>query len=242
MVHIVARGPRRSSSTTACSSVVPEHRKGCNSGWCSRLRRGTPSPARAPMPRPAAKGRLNAARRRSCRRGRGGDGARARLAHPRDSLLLVLSTDYRLDQGVLAPCAPLACPMRALLAHPPACSGAHRPTRARRRRIGREAAAGGLRRLAAQASCVAGLRLRGALGAPTPPSWLSAPQAVRGARRGRRLAPPCFCAPQAVRSARRSAWRGWRPHGRARARACECHARGCPRGGWWLRGPDAYPN
>ena len=96
-----------------------------------------------------------------------------------------------------------------------------------------EAAAGGLRRLAAQASCAAGLRLRGALGAPTPPSWLSAPQAVRGARRGRRLAPPCFCAPQAVRSARRSAWRGWRPHGRARARACDvsCWMPAAARGG-----------
>lgn len=119
-----------------------------------------------------------------------------------------------------APCEP-CCPS------PPACSCAHRPTRARRRRVD-EAAAGGLRRLAAQASCGAGLRLRGALG--TSPSWLSAPQAVRGPRRGRRLAPPCFCAPQAVRSARRSAWREWRPHGRARACVSVIFWT-CPRGG-----------
>ena len=118
----------------------------CIWGRCNSVRRGTPSLARVRMPRPAAGERLNAARRRSCRRGRGGGGARARLAHPRGSIILVLSTDYRLEQGVPSPCASPACPLRALLPKPVRLLGRSqthaRAAQARRRGRRRIAAAG----------------------------------------------------------------------------------------------------
>ena len=128
------------------------------------------------MPRPAAGERLNAARRRSCRRGRGGGGARARLAHPRDSLLLVLSTDYRLDQGVCA------CPLRA--ARLPHASPAGPPARL----IGRpqtharaaQARRRDRRRIAAR-GCAA---VRGWPGnvRPCPPAFLREPRPRASAR------------------------------------------------------------
>ena len=133
------------------------------------------------MPRPAAGERLNAARRRSCRRGRGGGGARARLAHPRDSIILVLSTDYRLEQGVPSPCASPACPLRALLPKPARllvrpqthARAAQARRRGRRRWPPSPRRSGFLRRRLAAPGCSRHVSLLafGAAGCSRPASW-----------------------------------------------------------------------